>query len=154
MARFERYRSELGGLTEYLKGKRIEGVTLDARLRRPETTWDDLLVVDPDLAAFAGDSRAIEQAVIEAKYGGYIARQSEQVDRHRRLEEKALPPDFDFRAIPQLRAEAREKFARVRPTSVGQAARISGISPADIATLLIAVRRSGVSRSTQGAEAP
>ena len=73
---------------------------------------------------------------IEAKYGGYIGRQLEQVERFRRLEDKPLPADLDYHAIPQLRAEAREKFERVRPRSLGQAGRISGISPADIATLL------------------
>ena len=79
---------------------------------------------------------------IEAKYGGYIARQAEQVERFRRLEDKPLPPDLDYHAIPQLRAEAREKFSRVRPRSLGQAGRISGINPADIATLLVYLKRS------------
>ena len=83
----------------------------------------------------------IEQVTIEAKYDGYIGRQLEQVDRFRRLEEKRIPTDFDYQAIPQLRAEAREKFERVRPLSIGQAGRISGISPSDIATLLIQLKR-------------
>ena len=78
---------------------------------------------------------------IEAKYDGYIGRQLEQVDRFRRMEEKRIPADFDYQAIPQLRAEAREKFERVRPLSIGQAGRISGISPSDIATLLIQLKR-------------
>ena len=77
----------------------------------------------------------IDQVTIEAKYDGYIGRQLEQVDRFRNLEEKRIPADFDYHAIPQLRAEAREKFQRVRPLSIGQAGRISGISPSDIATL-------------------
>ena len=78
---------------------------------------------------------------IEAKYDGYIGRQTEQIERFRRLEDKRIPADLDYRAIPQLRAEAREKFERVRPLSIGQAGRISGISPADIATLLIHLKR-------------
>ena len=86
---------------------------------------------------------------IEAKYGGYIARQTEQVERHRRQEDKLLPADLDYAAMPQLRAEAREKLARVRPRSIGQAGRISGISPADVATLLIGVRRAGAARPAQ-----
>ena len=90
----------------------------------------------------------IEQVTIEAKYGGYIGRQAEQVERFRRLEDKPLPADLDYRAIPQLRAEAREKFERVRPRSLGQAGRISGISPADIATLLIHLKRGGSPAST------
>ena len=83
----------------------------------------------------------IEQVTIEAKYGGYIGRQIEQVERFRRLEDKRIPADLDYRSIPQLRAEAREKFERVRPLSLGQAGRISGISPSDIATLLIHLKR-------------
>ena len=79
--------------------------------------------------------------MIEAKYGGYIARQAQQVERFRRLEHKPLPPNLDYRAIPQLRAEAREKLVRVRPRSLGQAGRISGINPADIATLLVFLKR-------------
>ena len=75
--------------------------------------------------------------MIEAKYNGYIGRQIEQIERFRRLEDKPIPADLDYRAIRQLRAEAREKLDRVRPLSLGQAGRISGISPSDIATLLI-----------------
>ena len=74
---------------------------------------------------------------IEAKYGGYITRQAAQVERFRRLEDKPIPQGIDYRSIPQLRAEAREKFASVQPRSLGQAGRISGVNPADIATMLI-----------------
>ena len=92
---------------------------------------------------------------IEAKYGGYIDRQAQQVERFRRLEDKPLPADLDYRPIPQLRAEAREKFARVRPRSLGQAGRISGINPADIATLLIHLKRRGPpAESAPGDERP
>jgi len=83
----------------------------------------------------------IDQVTIEAKYDGYIGRQLDQVDRFRRMEEKRIPAELDYRSIPQLRAEAREKFERVRPASVGQAGRISGVSPADIATLVIHLKR-------------
>ncbi len=86
---------------------------------------------------------------IEAKYDGYIGRQIEQIERFRRLEDKPIPADFDYRSIPQLRAEAREKFDRVRPVSLGQAGRISGISPADIATLLIELKRRGAASPAQ-----
>ena len=83
----------------------------------------------------------IDQVTIEAKYNGYIGRQVEQIERFRRLEDKPIPDDLDYRAIPQLRAEAREKFQRIRPLSLGQAGRISGISPADIATLLVHLKK-------------
>ena len=78
---------------------------------------------------------------IGAKYRGYIDRQAQQVERFRRLEDKPLPLDLDYQSIAQLRAEAREKFARVLPRSLGQAGRISGINPADIATLLVHLKR-------------
>ena len=78
---------------------------------------------------------------IQAKYGGYIDRQAQQVERFRRLEDKPLPVDLDYQRITQLRAEAREKFARVRPRSLGQAGRISGINPADLATLLVHLKK-------------
>ena len=79
----------------------------------------------------------VEQVVLEAKYSGYIDRQAAEVERFRRMERQAqFPPHFDFASIPQLRHEAREKLTRVRPASLGQASRISGITPADLAVLL------------------
>jgi tRNA uridine 5-carboxymethylaminomethyl modification enzyme len=95
----------------------------------------------PGLCDGGFSTDAIDQVTIEAKYDGYIGRQVEQIERFRRLEDKPIPADFEYRSIPQLRAEAREKFSRVRPLSLGQAGRISGISPADLATLLIELKR-------------
>src|SRR5581483_9814030 len=103
---------------------RVGGETLERALSRPGAAWGDLLAANPALADLADDPGIVEQVVIEAKYGGYIDRQAEQVERFRRLEDKPIPPGFDFAAIPQLRVEAREKFMRVRPRSVGQAGRI------------------------------
>ena len=80
---------------------------------------------------------AVEQVVLETKYAGYVARQAAQVERLQRMEARSIPPHFDYASVPQLRAEAKEKLARVRPTSLGQASRISGISPADLAVVLI-----------------
>ena len=77
--------------------------------------------------------------MLEAKYAGYIDRQAAQVERFQRLESKPIPPHFDYAAVPQLRAEAKEKLARVQPASLGQASRISGISPADLAVLIMYV---------------
>ena len=91
---------------------------------------------------------------IEAKYGGYIDRQALEVERFRRLEHKALPLNIDYAAIPQLRAEAREKFMKIRPGSLGQAGRISGINPADIAMLLVYLKRDRTRSSTQVLDAP
>jgi tRNA uridine 5-carboxymethylaminomethyl modification enzyme len=140
-ARFVSRRGAIDRLRDRLVGTRIAGDTLFQALRRPETTWLDLLSLDPDLAEQYFDAHVIDQVTIEAKYHGYIGRQLDQVERFRRAEEKRLPADLDYRLIPQLRAEAREKFERVRPVSLGQAGRISGISPSDIATLLIHLKR-------------
>jgi tRNA uridine 5-carboxymethylaminomethyl modification enzyme len=150
--RFQGRKARIDGLRQRLRSTRIDGESLETRLRRPPTTWADLAALDPSLDDEAGDPLAIEQVTIEAKYGGYITRQTEQVERHRRQEDKLLPADLDYAAMPQLRAEAREKLARVRPRSIGQAGRISGISPADVATLLIGLRRAGTTRPSQGAE--
>jgi tRNA uridine 5-carboxymethylaminomethyl modification enzyme len=140
-ARFESRRDAISGLRDRLSQTRKGGDTLFQRLRRPETTWIDLLSLDPELEAADLPAGVIDQVTIEAKYQGYIGRQLEQVDRFRRMEEKRIPVDIDYQSIPQLRAEAREKFDRIRPHSVGQAGRISGISPSDIATLLIQLKR-------------
>jgi tRNA uridine 5-carboxymethylaminomethyl modification enzyme len=130
----------LDRLRTLLTGTRVQGGTLFQILRRPETTWDNLRTLSPGLGhGFSAD--VIDQATIEAKYDGYIQRQRDQIERFRRLEDKPIPPSLDYRAIPQLRAEAREQFERVRPLSLGQAGRISGISPADLAMLLIHLKR-------------
>jgi tRNA uridine 5-carboxymethylaminomethyl modification enzyme len=140
-ARFESRRDAIDVLRDRLRRTRVAGDTLFQCLRRTETTWSDLLSLDPGLHEAGLPSHVIDQVTIEAKYDGYIGRQLEQVDRFRNMEEKRIPVDFDYQAIPQLRAEAREKFGRVRPLSIGQAGRISGISPSDIATLLVQLKR-------------
>ena len=86
-------------------------------------------------SAFDAAADVVEQVVLEAKYAGYIDRQAAQVERFQRLESRPIPAHFDFAAVPQLRAEAKEKLSRIRPASLGQAGRISGISPADLAVL-------------------
>jgi tRNA uridine 5-carboxymethylaminomethyl modification enzyme len=89
---------------------------------------------------------AIEQVEVETKYEGYITRQGREVSKHRRLEERAIPEAFDFRAIRALSHEGQEKLARIRPLSLGQAARIPGVTPADISVLMVWLensRRSG-----------
>jgi tRNA uridine 5-carboxymethylaminomethyl modification enzyme len=139
--RFQARRDSIDRLRAILSNGRVQGDTLYQILRRPPTSWESLIELAPDLVAHDFTADVIEQVTIEAKYDGYIDRQIEQIERFRRLENKHIPPDLDYRSIPQLRAEAREKFERVRPLSLGQAGRISGISPSDIATLLIHLKR-------------
>ena len=139
--KFERRRDSVDRLRRRLELSRASGASLFQALGRPEATWSDLVVLDPALEHEGYEDGIVEQMTIDAKYAGYIGRQIEQVERFRRLEDKRIPPDLAYRAIPQLRAEAREKLERVRPLSLGQAGRISGISPSDIATLLIHLKR-------------
>jgi tRNA uridine 5-carboxymethylaminomethyl modification enzyme len=141
--RFQARKGRIERLDATLSSTRVGGETLHRILRRPETTWDELLALHPPLAdlGLGDDPGAVEQVTIAAKYGGYITRQAQQVERFRRLEHKPLPADLDYDAVPQLRAEAREKFRRIRPRSLGQAGRISGINPSDVATLLVYLKR-------------
>jgi tRNA uridine 5-carboxymethylaminomethyl modification enzyme len=138
---FETRRAAIGDLRAVLSATRMYGCSLFDVLRRPSTNWDDLVALDASLKERAFSEDVIDLVTTEAKYEGYIGRQLEQIERFRRLEHKPIPPGLDYRAIPQLRAEAREKFERIRPVSLGQAGRISGINPADIATLLIHLKQ-------------
>ncbi len=111
------------------------GVRLIELLRRPELSYEALAEIDagrPDL-----DFAVIEQASIQVKYEGYIKRQFMQVDQFKKLENKKLPKDIDYNMIKGLRLEARQKLSAVKPDSMGQASRISGVSPSDISVLMI-----------------
>jgi tRNA uridine 5-carboxymethylaminomethyl modification enzyme len=117
--------------------------TLAKILRRPETAWEDLQRRLPQLAEVPRE--VAFQVVYDAKYTGYIARQEVEIERQHRLAERRIPGNVDFQAVRHLRQEAQEKLTRIRPTNFAQAARISGITPADLALLLIHVE--GNSRS-------
>ena len=111
------------------------GVRLSELLKRPQLSYEALKPVDPTRPDYP-DS-VFETVEIELKYAGYIARQKADIREMRRLEEKALPQDLDYREITGLRAEAQEKLNLTKPANIGQASRISGVSPADITVLLI-----------------
>jgi tRNA uridine 5-carboxymethylaminomethyl modification enzyme len=134
-ARLQRKEEGIAALQSLLRARKHEGDTLATWLHRTETRWEQISAWCPDTACFAPN--VIEQVVLEAKYAGYIERQAAQVERFQRLESKPIPTHFDYAAVPQLRIEAREKLGRIRPTSLGQASRISGICPADLAVLLV-----------------
>ncbi len=104
-------------------------------LRRPQVTYEDLAPFDAGRPELPQAVR--EQVQIQLKYAGYLARQEKQVEEFRREESRQLPPDLDYEGILGLRLEARQKLSQIRPASIGQAGRISGVSPADIAVLLI-----------------
>ena len=111
------------------------GCPLDALLRRPRIHYNELAPFDPGRPDLPPDVR--EQVEISVKYEGYIRRQEKQVEDFRKMASHRLPPDLDYGSIQGLRLEAREKLAAVRPLDLGQASRISGVSPADIAALMI-----------------
>lgn len=138
--RFQRKTERIRSLREALASIRVDGELLERHARRPEATWSGLTSLHPPLSDFESDPSAIEQVWLDVRYEGYVRRQADDVERFRRMETKRIPAGFDFARVPQLRAEAREKLSAIRPLSVGQAARIPGISPADLATLLIHLR--------------
>ena len=111
------------------------GVRLSELLKRPQISYDDLASVDKDRPDFP--KAVFENVEIELKYMGYIKRQKADIAEMRRLEQKKLPKDIDYKGLTGLRLEAQEKLDKVRPENVGQASRISGVSPADISVLLI-----------------
>ncbi len=130
---------ESEALNEMLARRGSAPVTGSARLadllRRPQVEYGDLAPFDPDRPDL---SPVIREAVqIQVKYAGYLARQEKQVEQFRREESRALPEGIDYGSIQGLRLEARQKLAEVRPRSLGQAGRISGVSPADLAVLMI-----------------
>ena len=104
-------------------------------LRRPEISYGDIVPFD---AENPGLPRTVtEEVEIQLKYAGYLLRQERQVAEFKKEEVRRLPPDIDYNAIRGLRLEAQQKLSQIRPLSIGQAGRISGVSPADIAVLLI-----------------
>ena len=123
-------------LQAYLKGQRSDGDNLATWLRRTTVDWEQLCERHPALTEWNTLPHVVEQVVLEAKYSGYIDRQTHDVERFRKMEHKRIPNLFDYTAVTQLRQEAKEKLTRVRPTSLGQASRVSGITPADLAVLL------------------
>ena len=126
-------------LNEFLTAHGSSPVDSSARLadlvRRPELGYEAIAPFDPERPALP--AAVGEQVEIQIKYAGYIARQEQQVAEFRKAESRRLPPDVDYNAIPALKAEAREKLNRIRPVSIGQASRISGVSPADVAVLMV-----------------
>ena len=126
-------------LTAFLESKGTAdipgGSPLDALLRRPQIHYEDLAPFDPERPDLSPD--IAEQVEISVKYEGYIRRQQKQVEDFHRMASHRLPPDLDYSGIQGLRLEAREKLNAVRPLDLGQASRISGVSPADTAALMI-----------------
>jgi tRNA uridine 5-carboxymethylaminomethyl modification enzyme len=104
-------------------------------------SWEQLIGTGALAELLPLDKAVVQQVVIELKYAGYVDRQAAQIERFRRHESRRIPEHFNYDAVPQLRFEAREKLRKVRPASMGQAARISGINPADLAIIMMYLDR-------------
>ena len=116
-----------------------DGARLADLVRRPRLTYEDLKPFDPDRPALPPE--VAREAEISLKYAGYIDRQLRQVEEMKRLEGYPLPADLDYMSIHGLRMEARQKLQEIRPTSLGQASRVSGVSPADVAVLMVYLKK-------------
>ncbi|GAB4136747.1 MAG: tRNA uridine-5-carboxymethylaminomethyl(34) synthesis enzyme MnmG [Planctomycetaceae bacterium] len=136
----EQHERDIAQATQAIQSIRHQGSTLEEWLRRPEITWESVCEFAPQLSELKISERAISQVVIETKYAGYIRRQASTIEKQQKVEKLAIPESFDFRAVPQLRMEAKEKLSKVRPGNLGQAGRVSGITPADIAVLMLYLR--------------
>jgi tRNA uridine 5-carboxymethylaminomethyl modification enzyme len=134
-SRLQRKLADIERVTALLEATSVDGVSVAKYLRRPEITWPDVQTRVP--AVRDVESSVAGQVEIDLKYAGYVARQQVEIERQSRLAEKRIPEGFRYEGIAQLRAEAREKLSRVRPRNLSQASRISGITPADIALLIV-----------------
>ena len=115
------------------------GTTLAELIKRPELDYHVLEEIDLERPKLRFDVK--EQVNINIKYEGYIKRQIKQVEQHKKLETKKIPKDINYSSIGSLRLEAVQKLEKIRPVSIGQASRISGVSPADISVLLVYLER-------------
>ncbi|PYN25188.1 MAG: tRNA uridine-5-carboxymethylaminomethyl(34) synthesis enzyme MnmG [Candidatus Rokuibacteriota bacterium] len=130
----ERRRAQVAAEIQRLEATRVGGTRLLQLLRRPEVTYADVRRLDPDALA---DPTLARQVEVAAKYEGYIRRMLDDVARFRRLEERRIPDGLDYRAVPGLSTEIRERLIEVRPRSLGQASRIPGVTPAAISILTV-----------------
>lgn len=124
-----------------------QGITLAGLLRRPEVNYEKLQLLPVSHPELPEDVK--EQVEVQLKYDGYIKKQAAQVERFRRLEEKKIPEDLDYSSIKGISVEGREKLELVRPVSIGQAGRISGVTPADVSVLLIYLEQKSRSKKRE-----
>ncbi len=122
-------------LAQYGSTSLVSGTTLAELIRRPELSYEALAEIDEERKALPAE--VIEQVNINIKYDGYIKRQQRQVEQFKKLENKKIPEEINYDEIQSLRIEAKQKLNAIRPASIGQASRISGVSPADVSVLLV-----------------
>jgi tRNA uridine 5-carboxymethylaminomethyl modification enzyme len=128
--------SEIKGFLEKHDSTPLQNrISLAELLKRPEINYEILAEIDPDRPKLS--QHAVTQLEVRIKYQGYIVKQLQQIEKFKKLENRKLSADFDYHLVEGLRIEARQKLDQLKPVSVGQASRISGVSPADINVLLI-----------------
>lgn len=140
--------ADVNELLEQVGSKKMnEALKAEAMLKRPEMTYKDLLKVIPQPEQEI-DDEVCEQVEIQVKYEGYIEKQWQQVERLKKMERKQIPEDLDYDAIQGLATEARQKLQLVRPLSVGQASRVSGVNPADVSILLVYLEQGRLAKTS------
>ena len=122
-------------LSEHESTPLNSGVSLAELLKRPELNYESIKDIDKNREPLPKE--VTDQVTINIKYEGYITRQLRQVEQYKKLENKKIPEDINYEDVNSLRIEARQKLTQIRPMSLGQASRISGVSPADISVLLV-----------------
>ena len=135
--RFTEYEQEVQRALTVIHSMHHQGKPLAEWLRRPEFTWQQIERMEPNVASLNLSRRCQQHAEIEVKYEGYIRRQEAEIAKLQKVESVRIPASFNFAAVPQLRHEAREKLSSLNPDTVGQASRVSGVTPADIAVLMM-----------------
>jgi tRNA uridine 5-carboxymethylaminomethyl modification enzyme len=139
MERLQHKIEQIDVVKDLLAQEKVDGKRAIDLLKKPEISLDDLILEIPALGSF--DDAIRYQAELDIKYEGYISRQQRQVDRYARMERIAIPADFDYDAISGISSESREKLKSIRPVSIGQAGRISGVRTSDLAILMVVLSR-------------
>lgn len=142
--RWQRYQSKVNNienLTEYLKTNKSDGISLWEQLRRPQNPLSLTLYEDPFVKKAGFSKEVIEAAIIDAKYIGYLAKQERLAIELQTLDKKLIPANLDYKNVTHLRPEAKEKLSAFRPQTLGQANRISGITPADIVVIQVHLKK-------------
>ena len=134
---FQKHEADVQAATRILETERYHGNSLSECLRRQDVGWEQVCEMSEKLASSSFPERAREQVVIEAKYAGYFKRQQSDIERQQKVQSVKIPETFDYQGLPQLRNEAKDRLSKIRPMDLSQAGRISGITPADIAVLMV-----------------
>lgn len=135
--KYQEYDAELTKVAQFIQSTRYQGNTLEEWLRRQDIGWAEISEFAPELEDFHLSERAIQQTLIEVQYAGYIRRQTAEIEKQKNVETLHIPDHIDYQVVPNLRNEAKEKLTRVKPRNVGQAGRISGLTPADLTVLVL-----------------